>query len=576
MENHVYLYIRYSHEKQGEGSSYDRQLGLALNHFPDLIRDDDHIFFDKGQSAYKGKHLEKGGQLRRFYDLVAAERIPAGSTLLVEDLDRLSREHRDKAGDLLRQLTRKGITVYTLRDHHTYKGDLSLPDSLTALIKQELSHEESAKKGSRVADSYVKRYARARAGEKVKVLLPSWVGWVSKTEYKLKEHEAEIVNEIFTMAANGWSYAMICKELNQRGIKPFRGKEGALWITASVSAIIKGRAAIGEYAPNDGLPPIPNYFPPAVTVELFEAAQGARALRKGSGVTSYNEARFNVWSKVALCAKCKRPYHCVPKGESKAKGRTGQFYLVCSGKFGGTCTAKNVPAKRSEEVFVDVLMDVVKSDYFVGDQTKELAEIQALTGRIDAEQAQKRILEAQLLEGLAVGSIARAIDIIDTNIARMTEAVQEKQLKLQERDTVERSRAAIRAKIDLESRDGRIEANSLLKGLGIVVEIGRSGNGVSYTVFRGKEREKLLVMFDDGESIKQLGAYSKDVAIRIHELDDTLWPELAIDKPFKNLKRNPPSTEPVPNWGGCEDYPYVQQNSDADCYEDEYTVQPGK
>ena len=171
MEN-VYAYIRFSDDKQAQGSSYERQLGLAREYCPTLIEDKAHIFFDAGKSAFTGANVSEGGELKRFYDGVASGDIPHGSTLLVEDLDRLSRAGMWKASDKLRELTENGITVVTLRDKHPYTGKLSLSSSLTALIKQELAHEESAKKSGRVADSYVKRYAKARSGKKVKVLLP--------------------------------------------------------------------------------------------------------------------------------------------------------------------------------------------------------------------------------------------------------------------------------------------------------------------------------------------------------------------------------------------------------------------
>lgn len=560
MEN-VYLYIRYSHEKQEKGSSEDRQMALALAYCPTLINDADHVYFDKGKSAYKGEHLENTGELKRFQDNVKSGKVRPGSTLLVEDLDRLSRANMWKASDFLRELTGAGITVVTLRDRKEYKGTLTFLDAINSLLKQELAHDESKKKGGRVADSFVKRYAAARAGEKVKVLLPGWVEWVSTTEYKLKRPEADTVKEIFTMAAKGWSYAMIAKNLNQRLIPPFRDRgKGKLWIPGTVSALIKSRAVIGEYAPKDGLPPIPTYFPAAIEVGLFDDAQGARALRKVTGVTSQSEDRINVWSKIAVCAFCKRPHHCVPKG------RLLERYLVCSGKVGGKCDAKNIPAKRSEEVFFDVLLNVVKSDYLVGDQSKELSEIRALAGQIDTAQVQKQRLEKLLMVSDDLEEVAIAIKKVKADIARLMLDKQEKESKLLERATVERSRASIRAKIDLESRDGRIEANSLLKGLGVVVEIGRSTHGISYTVYQGQQRTKLLTFHDDGENIRD-AAYSKDVAVRIHELDGTLWPELAIDRPFSRKKQEEwkPSTEQGPDWTQYDE-PLSQHD-----YEDEYT-----
>ncbi|ELX11470.1 site-specific recombinase, DNA invertase Pin like protein [Janthinobacterium sp. HH01] len=123
MQN-TYLYIRFSDDKQAQGSSYERQLGYAKQYCPTLIEDTDHIYFDSGKSAFSGANLQDGSELKRFYDAVAGGQVPKGSTLLVEDLDRLSRAGMWKASDKLRELTENGITVVTLRDSKRYTGKL--------------------------------------------------------------------------------------------------------------------------------------------------------------------------------------------------------------------------------------------------------------------------------------------------------------------------------------------------------------------------------------------------------------------------------------------------------------------
>ena len=111
MENYTYLQIRYSSEKQGEGSSRQQQMDYALAYCPDLIQDEKHIYFDGEKSAYKGEQLAAGGALKRFYDDVDNKVVPWGSTLLVEDLDRLSREGMFVASDKLRLGLAQGWTV---------------------------------------------------------------------------------------------------------------------------------------------------------------------------------------------------------------------------------------------------------------------------------------------------------------------------------------------------------------------------------------------------------------------------------------------------------------------------------
>lgn len=101
MQN-TYLYIRFSDDKQAQGTSYVRQLQYARDYCPTLIEDRTHIFFDSGKSAYSGANIANGGELRRFYDAVADGSIPKGSTLLVEDLG-LPRHYAETWAQLLPQ-----------------------------------------------------------------------------------------------------------------------------------------------------------------------------------------------------------------------------------------------------------------------------------------------------------------------------------------------------------------------------------------------------------------------------------------------------------------------------------------
>lgn len=509
MEN-TYLYIRFSHEKQDKGSSRDRQLLLAKAYCSTLIEDKAHIYFDSGKSAFSGANTADGSELKRFTDAVRSGAVPKGSTLLVEDLDRLSRADMWDASDQFRDLLARGITIVTTRDGRSYKDSLPIADALTTLIKQDLANKESAGKSDRVGKSYVTRYAQARAGIKVKVLLPSWLEWTSPTTpYKVKEAEAATVVEIFEMAAAGKSYAVIAKELNQRGVKPFRGKkEGKLWITASLFALVKSTAVLGTYSPNDGGPPIPDYFPAIVDNALFEAAQGARAERKRDKVTTSAD-KVNVWGKVGVCGWCKRPMHCLPKG------RMQQRYLVCSGKAGGKCEAKNVSAAASEAVFLEVVLNAVNADYFETDRRQEQQEIRTLAGQIDAVQVRRAKLVA-LLDTDPMPEVVVAMKRAKAEIDTLEAAKLEIEQRVAGGSSLERSRAALMAKIDLVSPEGRTEANMLLRRLKIKVEIVRGEGRVTYSVRQDGDKV-LYVLHRAGEEVPVTVPYSQATAERMHE-----------------------------------------------------------
>ncbi len=149
----VISYIRFSSEKQAKGDSLRRQSKMVtdwLKAHPEYYLDQDLSFRDLGVSGFTGKHL-KGG-LGDFLTAIEKGLVKAGDTLLIESLDRLSRQDVDQASELLRNILRSGVDVVTLSDGEHYTSE-SLKDPL-ALIKSILimqrAHEESLRKSERM------------------------------------------------------------------------------------------------------------------------------------------------------------------------------------------------------------------------------------------------------------------------------------------------------------------------------------------------------------------------------------------------------------------------------------------
>lgn len=68
---------------------------------------------DRGFSAFHGVHKTKGA-LGQFLDLVEAGKIPAGSILLIENIDRLSREDMATALGTVLGIIEHDITIQVL------------------------------------------------------------------------------------------------------------------------------------------------------------------------------------------------------------------------------------------------------------------------------------------------------------------------------------------------------------------------------------------------------------------------------------------------------------------------------
>ena len=113
----VYSYVRFSDQKQAAGSSAERQAEYAARWAAERGMELDATLSlrDEGLSAFHQKHVKQGA-LGTFLRAVEDGRIPAGSVLVVEGLDRLSRAEPILAQAQLAQIVNAGITVVTASD----------------------------------------------------------------------------------------------------------------------------------------------------------------------------------------------------------------------------------------------------------------------------------------------------------------------------------------------------------------------------------------------------------------------------------------------------------------------------
>src|SRR6516164_5727831 len=92
----AYSYVRFSHPDQAKGDSLRRQTEAAAAWCKKngVSLDTATTFRDLGRSAYTGAHRTNPDRhaLAAFLKLVESGKVPHGSYLVLENLDRLSRE----------------------------------------------------------------------------------------------------------------------------------------------------------------------------------------------------------------------------------------------------------------------------------------------------------------------------------------------------------------------------------------------------------------------------------------------------------------------------------------------------
>jgi DNA invertase Pin-like site-specific DNA recombinase len=110
-----------------------------------------------GVSAYRQSNAKKGA-LGEFLKAVADGHVPRGSFLLIENMDRLTRDEIVGATGLFLQLISNGIVVVTLTNNEIYSQERFHREPWAMhLIVSELTraNHESARKSQLVADAII-------------------------------------------------------------------------------------------------------------------------------------------------------------------------------------------------------------------------------------------------------------------------------------------------------------------------------------------------------------------------------------------------------------------------------------
>lgn len=290
----VYSYLRFSRPEQLRGDSLRRQLNKTeawakRNGYP---LDKSLDLRDLGVSAYRGKNTEEGAALGHFLECIETGRVKAGDYLILENLDRLSRQKPFASLQLIQQILGAGVSLVTLDPERVYStesvGDLGALIEMIVILSR--AHDESDTKSKRLRAAWHGKRERVKT-EKLTAVCPKWLQ-VERNEagkiyaYKPIPERVEIVRRIFRMASDGMGTEVIGKTLNGEGVATFGRSK--FWQRSYLIKTLTNRAVLGEFQPHrmeDGKrvaigEPIPDYFPRIIEDREFYAVQAGFKERK--------------------------------------------------------------------------------------------------------------------------------------------------------------------------------------------------------------------------------------------------------------------------------------------------------
>jgi len=290
----VYSYVRFSSKKQELGDSVRRQVKAGddwLAQHPEHTLDGSLRLHDLGVSAFRGANLEEKGALGAFISLAKKPDSPIarGSILLIERLDRFSRQQTRKAYRAFVELVEAGVTIQTLDPPQTISEDNidDLHVVLPLVLQMCMAHEQSKEKSRRVGAVWHAKREKARSGEPMFRRCPSWVAWNEEVKKFVPIAQAvPTIEYIFQRTTEGCGQRQLVTELNKR-FKPIGHSKK--WNGSYIAKVLSDRAVLGEFQPHrfDGAgarvpdgEPIPNYYPRVISDELFHAPAVAKERRK--------------------------------------------------------------------------------------------------------------------------------------------------------------------------------------------------------------------------------------------------------------------------------------------------------
>lgn len=282
----VYSYLRFSDPKQATGSSADRQLQYAQRWAAErgLQLDESLSLRDEGLSAYHQQHVKQGA-LGAFLLAVDEGRIPEGSVLIVEGLDRLSRAEPIQAQAQLAQIINAGITVVTASDGREYNraGLKAQPmDLVYSLLVMIRAHEESDTKSKRVKAAIRRQCEGWMAGTYRGLIRngqdPQWLRWDGES-WQLIPERVEAVRYAIELYKQGDGATRAVRKLAERGlVLSDWGIAGQQIYRLVKLPALRGAKRI-SVSGEDYL--LEGYYPPVLTDAEYDALQAATGTRHG-------------------------------------------------------------------------------------------------------------------------------------------------------------------------------------------------------------------------------------------------------------------------------------------------------
>lgn len=426
--NLAHLYSRVSSARQVDGTGLDRQSDTTEAYRERMGLTIVKSYTDAGVSAIRGANRRKG-ELGTILKAIESGVIKPGEPLIIEAMDRLSREPPMEAFDTLKTILKKGIVVHTVMDQrfYTYQSlNTDLGQLILVLFSMARANEEVRVRGKRVADAWVQK---REDNEILTSKVPGWLMVVPKSDltdpveiahakkfkgdraFTVNKHRLGLLKWMFEQVAAGVSPHAVARMLNDQGETPWGNQRKAStgihrWTSTTIVHIITSKNAVGEYRSNaisfdeDGkrhlhlAKVIADYYLPVIDPGLWMRANAAVAKRKRTFERGNTGEEFaNLFQHIATCHHCGGPMYLKHNSGPSASNpyRKKYTFFRCHARSDGKCTNhRTVKYAHFEAEFLEWVAEIDLTDNRsaeIGEIEKRIADqtlkIESLNSEID-------------------------------------------------------------------------------------------------------------------------------------------------------------------------------------------------
>jgi len=271
--------------------------------------------------------------------LARAGKLAPYPCLVLESLDRFSRQDLDESEPAVMDLLKSGVAIHIKFSGQTFTraSTVELGDRIVIMVALKAAYNYSQQLSERVTAAKNRKLERLQNGEKVNIrdYAPRWISWNKESKTLGLNDNAEAVRVIFREYQAGKSLASICRTLHSSNIPSFLGGH---WTKQTVRKILSNPATFGEFKGKDGV------FKNVISKEQFEDVQTILSRNAGVKLAKGQKApegaefgrrgrkskHINIFKGLVRCCECE---HSMSMNTSRSHP-----YYRCDSHIHGACS----------------------------------------------------------------------------------------------------------------------------------------------------------------------------------------------------------------------------------------------